>query len=100
MSAAPKPNAVQQLTGAVKNRVLTYAQVRYPALAGSLVRSITSGGSKKKKTTNTGSQGDVVKQAAPQGRYAPQGNGRTNGIVAAQAAAAPLTYPSYGRGTR
>ncbi|MCT1805697.1 hypothetical protein [Corynebacterium sanguinis] len=100
MNAAPKQNVVERLTGAVKNRVMTYAQVRYPALAGSVVRSITSGGSKKKKATNTGSQGDVVKQAAPQGRYAPQGNGRTNGIVAAQAAAAPLTYPSYGRGTR
>lgn len=51
MSGVWKSNAVQQLTGAVKNRVLTYAQVRYPALAGSLLRSITSGGSKKKATS-------------------------------------------------
>lgn len=87
MSAAPKPNAAQQLTGAVNNRVLTYAQVRYPALAGSLVRSITSGGSKKKATSDGG---HGVASHTDQGRYAPQGNGRTNGIVAAQAAAAPL----------
>ncbi|WNI11997.1 hypothetical protein RIU96_07030 [Corynebacterium sp. Z-1] len=87
MSAAPKPNAVQQLTGAVNNRVMTYAQVRYPALAGSLVRSITSGGSKKKATSDGG---HGVASHTDQGRYAPQGNGRTNGVVAAQAAAAPL----------
>ncbi|MCT1425922.1 hypothetical protein M3G07_06235 [Corynebacterium sanguinis] len=87
MSAAPKPNAVQQLTGAVNNRVMTYAQVRYPALAGSLVRSITSGGSKKKATSDGG---HGVASHTDQGRYAPQGNGRTNGVVAAQAAAPPL----------
>lgn len=69
---------------------MTYAQVRYPVLAGNVVRSITSGGSTKKKTANTGGQGGVVKQAAPEGRYAPEGNGRTDGIVSAQAAAAPL----------
>ncbi|WP_165164349.1 hypothetical protein [Corynebacterium qintianiae] len=86
MSATTKPTALDRITRAAKNRVMTYAQVRYPGLAGTVVRSITSGGSKKKG----GVGGGVAKHTAPAERYAPAGNGRTSGIVAAQAAAAPL----------
>ncbi|MBC2682189.1 hypothetical protein [Corynebacterium anserum] len=84
-----RQNFITQFFSRIRNKVLTYTQVYYPGLAGKVVQSLTSGSSTKttdgKKNTSTA----LVKQE-PLPRYAPKGNGRTNGIIAAQAAAAPL----------
>lgn len=94
MTSTPsRPNFIVRFFQGLRNKALTYTQVYYPGLAGKIVQSITSGGSKGNKDAN-GSEGAEPSTAVaiqePLPRYAPQGNGRTNGIVAAQAAAAPL----------
>lgn len=75
-----------------RNRLLTYPQVYMPRLAGKVVQSITSSSSSHKAGTSTTS----TEIAAPHnpGRYNPPANGRTSGIIAAQAAAAPLPVPA------
>lgn len=85
-----RPNFIARFFHRIRNKALTYTQVYNPGLAGKVVQSITSGGS---STKSKGEKKDASKAVAvqePLPRYAPQGNGRTNGIVAAQAAAAPL----------
>lgn len=80
-------NPVSRHFMGLRNKIMTYAQVRYPVIAGKVVQSITSKGS---STKGASAPGTTVVVAEPEGRYNPQGNGRTDGIVAAQAAAAPL----------
>lgn len=79
----------------VKNSALTFPQVHAPGLAGALVRSLT-GGSGKSGSSAASFHSDAAYRSPalsigePGERYAPQypKDGRTNGISAAQAAAA------------
>ncbi len=65
-----------------KNALITYPQAYAPGAAGAVVRRITGGGSSSRGTR-------VHPATRDGGRYAPEGDGRVNGIRAAQAAAAP-----------
>ncbi|WP_273351475.1 hypothetical protein [Corynebacterium resistens] len=79
----------------VKNSALTFPQVHAPGLAGALVRSLTGGSGKSSSSAATFHSDAAYRSPAlsigqPGERYAPQypKDGRTNGISAAQAAAA------------
>ena len=76
----------------IRNRALTYGQVYLPVVAGKLVKSITSKSSSGTSGEHAGAAVDAAGAAPeqPAGRYQPAGNDRTDGIVAAQASAAPL----------
>ncbi|QPK83989.1 hypothetical protein G7Y29_04170 [Corynebacterium qintianiae] len=97
MSATTKPTALDRITRAAKNRVMTYAQVRYPGLAGTVVRSITSGGSKKKG----GVGGGVAKHTARPSATRPRETAGRAALLPPrlQRRRCPVN-PTYGRGTR
>lgn len=80
----------------IRSAAMTYPQVLSPRLAGALVRAITSGSSSPTNGSDLHRQVKVYKArglgVGKKGEpYTPQwpDSGRTNGILAAQAAAAP-----------
>ena len=77
----------------LRNAAITYPQVRTPRTAAMLVRALTGGSSKKTKNAKV-YRGTGLDVGQPGERYLPQwpSDGRTDGVVAAQAAAAP-DYP-------
>ena len=92
---AAKLANMHPLIARVKNSAMTFPQVHAPGLAGALVRSLTSGGSKSGPGSEAFHTNAVYRSPAfsigqAGERYAPEypTNGRTNGIAAAQAAAA------------
>ncbi|WP_291313319.1 hypothetical protein [Corynebacterium sp. UBA2622] len=72
-----------------KNALITFPQAYAPGLAGAVVRRLTGG--KKDSATRKAPAGEGQLE-----RYAPGGDGRVNGIRAAQAAAAAVP-PTTGR---
>lgn len=100
MPTPRRANFVRRFLNKIRNRALTYPQVYFPGLAGKVVKSLTSKSSSSHADApqtaessaagaDAGASHEIVLHTGNE-RYAPQGNGRTSGIVAAQAAAAPL----------
>ncbi|WP_312587647.1 hypothetical protein [Corynebacterium dentalis] len=81
--------SLKRFFATLRNKAMTYGQVYYPVLAGKIVHSLTSKSSSGKQD-RAGHGSAELAVAEPEGRYNPPLNDRTNGIVAAQAAAAPL----------
>ena len=90
-SSARKPRRwpFMRFFATLRNKAMTYGQVYYPVLAGKIVHSLTSKSSSGKPDGHSHAATGLT-VAEPEGRYNPPLNDRTNGIVAAQAAAAPL----------
>lgn len=93
---------LDNITTRAKGIAITYPQVYLPRIAGAAVRSITGSSSKSKSQGAQGANGSqstapsaklghALEIGQPGERYAPAlpDNGRTSGILVAQAAAAP-----------
>ena len=88
-SRKPRRWSPKRFFATLRNKAMTYGQVYYPVLAGKIVHSLTSKSSSGKQEGPTHAATELA-VAEPEGRYNPPLNDRTNGIVAAQAAAAPV----------
>lgn len=88
-SRKPRRWSLKRFFATLRNKAMTYGQVYYPVLAGKIVHSLTSKSSSGKQEGPTHAATELA-VAEPEGRYNPPLNDRTNGIVAAQAAAAPV----------